>query len=272
MSAPQRLVVVGAAGRMGRAFLEAAAAHEDLEIIGAVVKSGDDAARRTLAVETPSGTKEWRPVEDGVPLLAGADAVVEFAEPAATARYARAAAEAGCAFLSGTTGLDEAAKRALEEAATRVAVFHAPNLSFGVAVLSDLVREAARRLGPGYDVEIIEAHHRMKADAPSGTALKLLDAVRGARGALAAVHGREGRTGPRPDRQIGVHAIRAGQIVGEHTVLFAGPGECIALEHSALSRACFAEGAVRAVRFLKTARPGLYGMDALSAAETGDRS
>lgn len=265
MSAPQRVVLVGAAGRMGRAFLEAAARQDDMRVTVAVVKPGDESARGELAFGPP----ELRVVDDGVAYIEEADLVVEFAEPAATVRYARAAAEAGRPFLSGTTGLDDAARGALREAASRVAVFHAPNLSPGVAVLADLLRQAVRRLGPGYDVEIVERHHRAKADAPSGTALKLFDAAREARGGGTAVHGRQGRTGPRRDGEIGVHAVRAGAIVGEHTVLLAGPGECIELSHQALSRACFAEGAVRAARFLKTARPGLYGMEELLAAETG---
>jgi 4-hydroxy-tetrahydrodipicolinate reductase len=199
-------------------------------------------------------------VDDGRGYLDECDLVVEFAHPSATAKYARGAAEAGRAFLSGTTGLDSAARAALEGASRVVPVFHSPNMSPGVAVLARFAAEAARRLGPGYDVEIIESHHRGKADAPSGTALKLAEAVSEAMGGARLVHGREGRTGPRGRDEIGIHAVRAGEIVGQHTVLLAGPGEWIELTHCALSRACFAEGAVRAVRFLISAPPGLYGM------------
>lgn len=268
MSAPLRILVVGA-GRMGRAFLDAAAPEPDIAIVAAVVKPGDPAIGRPLRVETAAGSADLRVVDDGAPYLEAADVVVEFAEPQATARYARAAADAGRPFVSGTTGLDAGARAALDAAAGRVAVFHAPNMSVGVAVLADLVKQAVARLGESFDVEIVERHHRGKADAPSGTAIHLAEAARSARAGAALVHGRQGRTGPRPPGEIGVHAVRAGEIVGEHAVLLAGAGEFLELSHAAISRTCFARGALRAARFVAAARPGLYGMEDLLRAGTG---
>jgi 4-hydroxy-tetrahydrodipicolinate reductase len=195
--------------------------------------------------------------------LNGADVALDFSTAAAVAAHAAACAERGVPFLVGATGLDAPTRRLLEAAAQRVAVLIAPNTSVGVAVLTRLAAAAARWLGPDYDAEISEAHHRLKRDAPSGTALALAEAVAGARGqalAGAAVYERHGDTGPRPPQSIGFAVVRAGDIVGEHTVLFAGEGERIEITHRAGDRMIFARGALRAAHWLAGRGPGLYGM------------
>jgi len=164
------------------------------------------------------------------------------------------------AVVSGTTRLDATCERLLEETARVVPVLWAPNTSVGVQVLAELAAEAVRRLGPSFDVEIVETHHRGKIDAPSGTATRLADAVRAARADLLDVHGREGNVGPREADELGVFAVRGGDVIGDHTVHLLGPGERIELTHRATSRDLFARGALQAARFLKGKPPGRYTM------------
>jgi 4-hydroxy-tetrahydrodipicolinate reductase len=207
-------------------------------------------------VATPgraAGADDWK----------GARALADFTSPAGTAALAPLAAARGVALLVGTTGLDGPARAALDAAATRVAVLVAPNLSPGVAALTRVLRGALRAL-PGYNVEIVERHHRAKVDAPSGTALALAEAVAAERGwpwpaALRA--GRHGAAGPRPEAEIGVHAVRGGSWVGEHAVLLAGPHETLELTHVAHDRDAFAAGALVALRFLAGAGPGRYTLE-----------
>jgi 4-hydroxy-tetrahydrodipicolinate reductase len=171
------------------------------------------------------------------------------------------AARAGFGLVSGTTGLDEAAKRAQGLAATKTAVLWEPNMSPGVYVLGELVRRAIEMLGPEFDVEIVEAHHRMKVDAPSGTAARLAEVARAARGdGSSLIHGREGRPGARPRAEIGVHALRGGDVVGDHTVGLYGAGERLELTHRASNRDLFAHGAVRAAAWIAGKPPGRYGL------------
>jgi 4-hydroxy-tetrahydrodipicolinate reductase len=160
--------------------------------------------------------------------------------------------------VSGTTNLDGAGKQALDKAAEAVPVVWAPNMSVGVQVLAELVHLAIKRLGEGYDVEIVEIHHRRKVDAPSGTAKRLVDAARAARGDGKAVHGREGEVGARTDEEIGVFGLRGGDVVGDHTVYLLGLGERLELTHRASSRELFAHGALKAARFVVGKKPGLY--------------
>jgi 4-hydroxy-tetrahydrodipicolinate reductase len=265
---PVRLGLVGALGRMGLEIARAAALRQDVVVAAAIERAdhpdlGADLAR--LAGAGPAGVIVGGDLALGV---ACADVVVDLSHPAAAALAADAAAAAGKALLCGTTGLDEAGLAAIDRAAATVPVLHTPNLSPGVAVLAGLVRRAAAALGEEYDVEIVELHHRRKADAPSGTALMLArEAARG-RGAKAPdlCLGRSGRTGERPVGQIGVHAVRGGSVFGEHRVILAGPHERLEIAHAAESRALFAEGALRAALFLARARPGRYGMaDVLEA-------
>jgi 4-hydroxy-tetrahydrodipicolinate reductase len=195
--------------------------------------------------------------------LAGAnvEVCIDFSTPAATRRAAEIASHAGFALVSGTTGLDESVIASLADASQRVAVLWEPNMSLGVHVLGTLVRRAVEMLGPDYDIEIVEVHHKRKVDAPSGTALRLAEIARDARadeGAL--VHGRSGRPGPRARTEIGMHAVRGGDVIGDHTVALLGNGERIELVHKATSRDLFAHGAIVAAGFLRGRGAGRYAL------------
>lgn len=239
-----RAAVLGASGRMGRLVLEALEPGEIAAIVGR--QPGAVGGHRIATLDGPAP-------------FADADVVVDFSSPDALL-CALPLLGPGVALVSGTTGLGDAHRAALADRARVAPVLHAANFSLGVAVLLDLARRAAAAL-PGFDVEIVEAHHRRKKDAPSGTALALAGAVRAGRGVdLALVHGREGLTGERPSDEIGMHALRGGDTVGDHTVWLAGPGERVELRHVATSRATFAAGAVRAARWLAGRPPGAYGL------------
>jgi len=267
--APVRLGLVGALGRMGLEIARAAGARDDVRIAAAVERRDHPGQGADLGasagLERSGVIVGW----DLEACAAAADVVVDLSHAAAAAGVAAAAAAAGKALLCGSTGLDAAALAAIDRAAASIPALYTPNLSPGVAVLADLVRRAAAALGDAYDVEIVEIHHRRKADAPSGTALLL--AAEAARGRGAAEPelclGRSGHTGERPTGQIGIHAVRGGGVFGEHRVILAGPHERIEIAHAAESRALFAEGAIRAALFLARARPGRYAMaDVLAAA------
>jgi 4-hydroxy-tetrahydrodipicolinate reductase len=250
-----RLAVVGASGRMGRAVVRLA--HEaGLEIACAVAAAdvGRDAGE--LAGVGPVGVAV---VDDPAVLRAArADVVVDFSAPPATLALAPIAAAAGCALVSGTTGLGDDVRAALDRAATQVAVLWEPNMSIGVHVLTELVRRAVAALSD-WDVEVVEAHHRAKVDAPSGTALRLAETAQRARvGATRLVHGREGRPGARGRDEIGMHAVRGGDVVGDHVVQLLGDGERLELVHRATSREVFAHGALRAARWIAGRPAGRY--------------
>jgi 4-hydroxy-tetrahydrodipicolinate reductase len=261
-----RLAVVGASGRMGCAIVRLA--HRDgLDIACAVgvTDVGRDAGE--LAGIGPIGTC----VVDGLSAIehARADVVVDFSAPGATLALAPIAAAAGSALVSGTTGLDDEVRQALDQAARRVAVMWEPNMSIGVHVLIHLVAQAAAALSD-WDVEIVEVHHRAKVDAPSGTALRLADAVqRGRSSTTRLVHGRHGARGVRAPEEVGVHALRGGDVVGDHTVYLAGGGERIELVHRATSRDVFAHGALRAARWIAGRPPGRYSLSEVLAAPSG---
>ncbi len=258
-----RAAVVGATGRMGKAVVRLAAEH-GVEIVRAVARGAEGDDIGVLAGRGPSGVR----VERGVGSLSsgGFDVVVDFSLPEVTAELAGVAAGVGAALVSGTTGLDEAARRALELASMKVPTLWEPNFSLGVHVLVSLVRSAARQLGGDFDAEVIEAHHRLKVDAPSGTAARIVEALKeGAAESARVVHGRTGRPGPRPAGEIGVHSVRGGDVVGEHTVHFFGPGERIELTHRASDRDVFARGALRAASFIAGKPPGRYGISDLLA-------
>jgi len=257
------VALVGASGRMGREIARAAADRPDVTIVAAVDRPGCPELGRDLGEVAGVG-------RTGVPIgielrsaAAAARVIVDLSLPEATPGVVRAAVEAGIPLVCGTTGLDASAIGLIERAAATIPVLQTTNLSAGVAVLTRLVAAAARALGPGYDVEIVEAHHRGKVDAPSGTAMTLAGAAAGALGidaTQALVHGRRPAAGPRRPGEIGMHAIRGGGVVGDHTVIFAGPHERVELVHRAGSRAVFAEGALRAAVYLATAKPGLHTM------------
>jgi 4-hydroxy-tetrahydrodipicolinate reductase len=206
--------------------------------------------------------------------LRDGDVLVDFTAAEALPGHLDRCVAAGRAMVVGTTGLDAAGKAAIAAAATRIPVVHSANMSVGVNALAGLLQTAARALGAEYDVEIIEAHHNKKRDSPSGTALLLRDAVARGRGLdpeKASVYGRHGMVGPRPEGEIGIHAVRGGDIVGDHTVLFAGPGERLEFVHRAHSRENFAKGAVLAAVWVLGRSPGLYSMqDVLGLRPSGE--
>ena len=256
-----RIGINGAAGRMGQRVAALVSQADDLQLVVALECDGHPLLGRDAGELAGVGTL-------GVPITTGVDArpdvLIDFSTPESTVARAANCAKIQTALVVGTTGLDAGQVGALEAAATAVPCVFAPNMSVGVNVLAKLVATAAKALGPDYDIEVVEAHHRFKKDAPSGTALKL---ARAAADALnrrlddVAVHGRHGRPGERTRTEIGLHAVRAGDLVGEHTVLFGGLGEHLELRHSAHSRDTFARGALRAARFVAGKKPGLYSME-----------
>lgn len=255
------LCVSGAAGRMGRRV--AALAREDprLRIVGALDAPGSPALGRDLGTLCGGEPMGVLLCADPAEATGGAAVVVDFSLPAALPGLLRAAAAAGAAVVSGTTGLQAAQEAAVEEAALRVPVLVAPNFSLGIAVLRALAERAARWLGPAFDLELVELHHRHKVDAPSGTALSLAAALQQARPeATTRRCGREGHVGARGAEEIGVAALRGGDAVGEHTVYLLGAGERLELTHRATSRDIFVHGALRAARWLVEQPPGRYAL------------
>jgi len=261
---PLRVAIPGCAGRMGRALVQALAAADDMQLCGASEAGGSP----TLGQDAGSvaGLTLGIPVTaDLETLLADAQGVIDFTLPHVTADLCPRCAERGLPLVVGTTGLSAEQHAGLERAAERIPVVFAANMSVGVNVLLRLVEQAAALLGPGYDLEVVEAHHGRKVDAPSGTALALARALVAAteqQGPLEdrARHGRHGAVGARAPAEIGIHAVRGGDVVGEHTVFFLGEGERLELTHRASSRQTFARGALRALRWA-TGRPaGLYDM------------
>ncbi len=254
-----RLVVIGAAGRMGRMLVEAVSADPGTRLVGATERPGSPALGQDAGV--PPG--HVRITDDVGAALANADGILDFTAPAATLAIARIAAERGLVHVVGTTGLEADAIAALRAFGQTARIVQSGNMSLGVNLLAGLVRRAARALGPDWDVEILEMHHRMKVDAPSGTALLLGEAAAEGRAvALAerAVRVRDGNTGARRDGDIGFAALRGGTVVGEHSVILAGPGERIELSHRAEDRGIFARGAVQAALWARERPPGFYGM------------
>lgn len=262
----KKVVIVGAAGRMGRALVRClrAGVVPDLELAGAVDLWDHPERGRDVGLLAGCGESGIALTCDLKPLLAAADVVVDFSARKGTAGNAPRVAEAGKALVIGTTGLETEEKRAVEEAARRIPIVWSPNMSVGMNLLFALVEKAAAALkDKGYDCEIIERHHRHKKDAPSGSALRLGEAA--ARGfgwdlQQTAQHGRQGNVGERPSKQIGFHAVRGGDIVGDHTVMFATDGELIEFSHRATSRDTFAAGALRAASWVVGQKPGLYSM------------
>ncbi|MFU8805753.1 MAG: 4-hydroxy-tetrahydrodipicolinate reductase [Bradymonadaceae bacterium] len=258
MTSPVRIAIVGAAGRMGLSLLENANGLDDVEAVAAIVdpRSGDVGRKlgpRGLVAE-PSLMER----------IEGVDVVIDFSAPASCLESAQIAARAGKAFLSGTTGLSPDQQSVLNAHGSHIPVLHAANFSVGVNVLNKMVEIASQATGPDFDIEIFEAHHRNKVDAPSGTALFLGEAAaRGRDRALGDVARweRHGQTGERSASEIGFQVLRGGDVVGEHTVFFCAPGERIELTHRATDRGIFARGALRAARWLAPRKPGIYTME-----------
>lgn len=253
-----KVLVVGCAGRMGGEVCRLIAEQADMELVGGIEAKGHPAVGAKLgtgAVGSDLGA-----------MIADGNTIVDFSTAETMVANCRLAALAGKTFIAGVTGLSATQTNALEECAERIPVVYAPNFSVGVSVLCTLVKEAESRLGPDYDVEVIETHHRMKKDAPSGTATRLVDILTAGAARANVVHGRQGAVGEKPKHEIGVSSIRTGGVVGEHTVVFGCPGERLELTHKAESRAAFATGVVAAVRFIKGRAPGFYSIeDVLSA-------
>jgi 4-hydroxy-tetrahydrodipicolinate reductase len=260
-----KLALHGATGRMGLSITRIARELPDVQIVGAVCATTDPAAGRDIGELAGVGTIGVAATADITGALLGADVMIDFSTAAAVPAVMAAAARERVAVVSGTTNIDDAGKRSLQRAAESVPVLWAPNTSLGVQVLSEVVEHAIRRLGLGYDVEIVEVHHRRKTDAPSGTAKRLAEAARAGRSTLTDLHARSGDVGARTDDELGVLAVRGGDVVGDHTVHVLGHGERLELTHRATSRELFAQGAIRAARVLLGKPPGLYSIrDVLS--------
>ncbi|MFI4940795.1 MAG: 4-hydroxy-tetrahydrodipicolinate reductase [Burkholderiales bacterium] len=259
---PMKIAVAGASGRMGRILIEAIQNAGDAALTAALdvpdsAALGTDAA---LFLGRPSGIMIESSLEQG---LSKAEFLIDFTRPEGTLRHLEYCAAHGVKMIIGTTGFDAAGKAAIAAAAQRTAIVFAPNMSIGVNVTMKLLEMAAKNFSEGYDIEIIEAHHRHKIDAPSGTALKMGEVIAAALGRNlddVAVYAREGITGERDPSSIGFATIRGGDIVGDHTVLFAGDGERIEISHKSASRVTYAHGSLRAARFLRDKKTGLYDM------------
>ena len=257
-----RVAIAGASGRMGRMLIEAVRASGDCVLAGAldIASSPAIGSDATAFLGVASGVPITADVRAG---LANADVLIDFTRPEGTLEHLAVCAQVGVKAVIGTTGFTAEQKEAIAAAAQKTAVVFAPNMSVGVNVTLKLLDMAARALSTGYDIEVIEAHHRHKVDAPSGTALKMGEVIAQALGRDlkdCAVYARYGHTGERDPSTIGFATIRGGDIVGDHTVLFAGTGERIEISHKSSSRAGYAQGSLRAARFLAAHRTGLFDM------------
>ena len=261
-TAPLRIAIAGATGRMGQMLIEAVRADDTLRLSGALDRAdspviGQDAA---AFAGQHTGVAITADLRQG---LQGAQVLIDFTRPEGTLAHLAVCRELGVHAVIGTTGFSDAQKAEIAVIAQDIAIVMAPNMSVGVNVTLKLLEMAAKALSNGYDIEIIEAHHRHKVDAPSGTALKMGEVIAGALGRDlkdCAVYAREGVTGERDPSSIGFATIRGGDIVGDHTVLFAGTGERIEITHKSSSRATYAQGSLRAARFLATQPRGLFDM------------
>ncbi|RZL92184.1 MAG: 4-hydroxy-tetrahydrodipicolinate reductase [Variovorax sp.] len=257
-----RIAIAGASGRMGHMLIEAVREAQDCRLAGALDVAGSAAIGNDAAA--------FLGFTSGVPIVADlrsglqdAQVLIDFTRPEGTLAHLAVCRELGVQAVIGTTGFSDAQKAEIADAAKDIAIVMAPNMSVGVNVTLKLLEMAAKALSTGYDIEIIEAHHRHKVDAPSGTALKMGEVIAGALGRdlkECAVYAREGVTGERDPSSIGFATIRGGDIVGDHTVLFAGTGERIEITHKSSSRATYAQGSLRAMRFLANQRNGLFDM------------
>ena len=261
-AALHRVAVAGASGRMGRMLIEAIQGSGDCVLAGALDLPGSPGLGQDAAAFL-GHTSGVRITDDLHAGLQGADVLIDFTRPEGTLTHLQVCAALGVKAVVGTTGFSDAQKADIAALAQKTAIVMAPNMSVGVNVTLKLLEMAAKALATGYDIEIIEAHHRHKVDAPSGTALKMGEVIAGALGRDlndCAVYAREGVTGERDPSSIGFATIRGGDIVGDHTVLFAGTGERIEITHKSSSRATYAQGSLRAVRFLRDQPTGMFDM------------
>ncbi len=257
-----KIAIAGASGRMGRMLIETVTDADDAKLAGALDVPQSPAIGQDcgLTLGRQTGVAIVAELGQG---LAGAEYLIDFTRPEGTLKHVAWCAAHGVKMIIGTTGFDAAGKAAIAAAAEKTAIVFAPNMSVGVNVTMKLLEMAAKNFSHGYDIEIVEAHHRHKVDAPSGTALKMGEVIADALGRKlddVAVYAREGVTGERDPSSIGFATIRGGDIVGDHTVLFAGIGERIEISHKSSSRLSYAHGSLRAARFLRDKQTGLYDM------------
>ncbi len=257
-----RIAIAGSSGRMGRTLIEAVLKSEDMQLVAALDQPGSPFIGKDAgdALGMPTGVAI---TADFATALAGADALIDFTRPEGTLAHLAACRRHGVAAVIGTTGFSTEQKLEIQDVSRDIPVTFAPNMAVGVNVVFKLLETAASILSQGYDIEIIEAHHRHKVDAPSGTALRMGEVVSQALGRdlqAVAVYGREGVTGERDPSTIGFATVRGGDIVGDHTVLFAGTGERVEVTHKAASRMPYASGSLRAVRFMAGRKSGLFDM------------
>ena len=258
-----RLIVAGAGGRMGRTLIHAIAATDGVMLTGAVEAASSAVIGRDAGELAGLGRNGVAVGTEIEPLLAQADGLIDFTVPAASVAFAEHTARKGCVHVIGTTGLSGENETLIAQAAKRAVIVKSGNMSMGVNLLAALVRRVAKTLDEEFDVEILEMHHNKKVDAPSGTALMLGRAAAEGRGIdlnQRAVRGRDGNTGARCTGDIGFASLRGGSVVGDHTVIFAGPAERIELAHKAEDRMIFARGAMRAALWARGRKPGLYSM------------
>lgn len=257
------LTIVGAAGRMGRRILACALEEKIWKIVGAVDHAGSPLIGKDAGEVIGDGTLHVPFISELEPVIKSTDVIIDFSQMESSLNTLKIAKKHKKALVVGTTGFSDKEKQEFVHAGKEIPVLLAPNMSVGVNLLFELAAEVARKLGAEYDIEIVEAHHRFKKDAPSGTAERLVDVIAQARGLdrkKDVFYGRHGKTAERKGGEIAVHALRAGDIVGEHTVTFCALGERIELTHRAHSRDTFAKGALRAARFLAKQKPGFYTM------------
>lgn len=257
-----KIAIAGSSGRMGRMLIETVLGAEDMGLAAALDQAGSPFLGKDAGelVGTPCGVAI---TDDLTMALTGVDCLIDFTRPAGTLAHLAACRRLGVAMVIGTTGMEADQKQEIREAAQDIPLVFAPNMAVGVNLVFKLLDTAARVLAQGYDIEVIEAHHRHKVDAPSGTALRMGEVVAAALGrdlSKCAVFGREGVTGERDPSTIGFATVRGGDIVGDHTVLFAGTGERVEITHKAASRMPYALGSLRAARFLMGRKNGLYDM------------
>jgi len=258
-----RVVIAGAAGRMGRTLIALAHATPGMVVAGALERPGSAALGKDAGEIAGVGALAVAISDDPLNAVLHADAIIDFTAPASTVELAALAAQGRIAHVIGTTGLTLEDIRKIDAAARHATIVRSGNMSLGVNLLAGLARQVAAALGENYDIEVVEMHHRMKVDAPSGTALMLGEAAAKGRGVELATHsarGRDGITGARKLGDIGFASLRGGTVVGEHSVIFAGPSERIELVHKAEDRALFAHGAIRAAQWAHGRKPGHYSM------------
>jgi 4-hydroxy-tetrahydrodipicolinate reductase len=258
-----RLIIAGAGGRMGRTLIHAIAATKGVTLAGAIEAADSAVIGRDAGELAGLGANGVKVTSDAAPLLKSADGLIEFTIPSATLALAELTSAAGLVHVIGTTGHSAEEEALIAKAASRATIVKSGNMSLGVNLLAALVKRAAKVLDETYDIEILEMHHRQKIDAPSGTALLLGHAAAAGRGINLAAHsvrGRDGLTGPRRAIDIGFASLRGGTVVGDHTVIFAGPAERLELTHRAEDRMIFARGALHAALWARGKKPGLYSM------------